>query len=250
MSKLMGGALVLQAGACLLFAGSAMAQDKSPETYVYSTYSVCDLAKQDRADEIYGQIDKAIYDGAVTDKSIAGYGYYAHHTGGHWRRVNYFVAPSIDGLLTAQKTIGDAIESKNKKLSDEAAGICGQHDDYMWRRQAGTSGSAAPGGYSFSAYYVCDSREKVADAIVAQLDAPVLDKLVADGKLKTWGWLEHIVGGKFRRLATMSAADLKSLMAARGELVAAVEGNPLGEQFTDICDSHDDYIWEIKFSNP
>ena|SRR5688572_14131639 len=250
MSKLMDGALVLQAGACLLFAGTATAQDKSPEMYVYSTYSVCDLAKQDRADEIYGQVDKAIYDAAVTDKSIAGYGYYAHHTGGRWRRVNYFMAPSIDGLLTAQKTIGDAVESKNKKLSDEAAGICGQHDDYIWLRQAGKAGSAKPGGYGFSTYYVCDSREKQADALVAQLYAPVLDKLVADGKLQTWGWLEHIVGGKFRRLATMSASDLASLTSARGELVAAVEGNALGDQFTDICDSHDDYIWEIKFSNP
>ncbi|MGH8244570.1 MAG: hypothetical protein ACRETY_14615 [Steroidobacteraceae bacterium] len=250
MSKLMGGALVLQAGACLLFAGTATAQDKSPEMYVYATYSVCDLAKQDRADEIYGQVDKAVYDGAVTDKSIAGYGYYAHHTGGRWRRVNYFMATSMDGLLTAQKRIGDAIESKNKKLSDEATGICGQHDDYIWLRQAGKTGSAAPGGYSFSTYYVCDSREKQADALVAQLYAPVLDKLVADGKLQTWGWLEHIVGGKFRRLATMTAADLGSLTTARGEFVAAVEGNALGDQFTEICDSHDDYIWEIKFSNP
>jgi|SRR5688572_1136390 len=250
MSKLMGGAFVLQAGACLLFAGAATAQDESPESYVYSTYSVCDLAKQERADEIFGEVDKAVFDAAVTDKSITGYGYYAHHTGGRWRRAQYFIAPSMDALLAAQKATGDAIDDKNKKLNDEAAGICGQHDDYIWLRQAGKAGSAAPGGYGFSTYYVCDSREKQADALVAQLYAPVLDKLVADGKLKTWGWLEHIVGGKFRRLATMTASDLKSLTAARGELVAAVEGNALGDQFTDICDSHDDYIWEINFSNP
>ena len=250
MSKLMGGALVLQAGACLLFAGAATAQDETADVYVYSTYSVCDLAKQDRADEIFGQVDKGVLDAAVADKSIMGYGYYAHHTGGRWRRTNYFTAPTLDALLAGQKSIGDAIEAKNKKLSDETAGICGQHDDYVWLRQAGKAGSTAPGGYGFSTYYVCDSREKQADALLAQLYAPVLDKLVADGKLKTWGWLEHIVGGKFRRLATMTASDLGSLTTARGELVAAVEGNALGDQFTDICDSHDDYIWEIKFSNP
>ena len=250
MSKLMGGALVLQAGACLLFAGAATAQDETADVYVYSTYSVCDLAKQDRADEIFGQVDKGVLDAAVADKSIMGYGYYAHHTGGRWRRTNYFTAPTLDALLAGQKSIGDAIEAKNKKLSDETAGICGQHDDYIWLRQAGKAGSTAPGGYGFSTYYVCDSREKQADALLAQLYAPVLDKLVADGKLNTWGWLEHIVGGKFRRLATMTASDLGSLTTARGELVAAVEGNALGDQFTDICDSHDDYIWEIKFSNP
>lgn len=244
------GALVLPACLCALAGTAAIAQDKPADSYVYATYSECDLNRQDRADEIFGQLDKPILDAAVADGTITSYGYNRHHTGGPWRVVNYFMAPTIDGLLAAQKKIGDATDAKNEKLNDEASAICGRHDDYIWRRVAGKIGTTSPGGAAFSTYYVCDSREKQADAIVEQLVAPVLDKQVADGKLKSWGWLEHIVGGDVRRLATMTAADLTSLMAARGELVEAIEGNALADQLSDICGSHSDYIWEVKYSNP
>jgi hypothetical protein len=80
--------------------------------------------------------------------------------------------------------------------------------------------------------------------------APVLDKMVADGKLKSWGWLEHIVGGKYRRLETISANDVKSLMEARAALVEALDGNPGGDLMTEICGEHTDYIWEIKAQAP
>ena len=72
--------------------------------------------------------------------------------------------------------------------------------------------------------------------------------MVADGKLKSWGYLEHIVGGQFRRLATMSATDMKAVMAARAEINKALTDNPLGDTFTEICDSHADYMWETKAS--
>ena len=81
--------------------------------------------------------------------------------------------------------------------------------------------------------------------------APTLDRMVTDGKIKSWGWNEHIVGGEYRRLATISASDVKTLMAARAELIEAMyEKNPLGDTFSEICGPHADYLWEIKFSNP
>jgi hypothetical protein len=46
----------------------------------------------------------------------------------------------------------------------------------------------------------------------------------------------------------MTATDMKSLMAARSKLTAALMDNPLGETFTEICDAHDDYMWEVKAS--
>lgn len=244
------GALALPVLWCLSFAGPAIAQDKKPESFTYATYSVCDLNKQDRADEIFAQLDKPILEAAVADGTITAYGYNAHNTGGRWRRVQYYMAPSIQALLDAGKKISDQVEAKNKKLADEYADICSAHDDYIWRRMAGSIGSVAPGGASFSTYYVCDSRETQADALVTAVYAPILDKLVADGKLKSWGWLEHIVGGQYRRLATMGAADMKTLMAARGEFVAALDDNELGDTFSDICDSHADYMWDVRSSKP
>jgi hypothetical protein len=251
MKTKLTGVLAFPACLGLLFGMTASAQDKPAETYIYGNYSVCDLDKQDRADEIYAQVEKPILDAAVTSGMIKGYGHYAHHTGGRWRRLQYFSASSVEDLLTSQKKLGDQSEAANKKLGDEAAGICNAHDDYIWRRVAGTSGSTSPGGFVFSTYYVCDSsREDQADALVQQVMAPIYDKMVAEGKLKSWGWLEHIVGGQYRRVDTIGAADLGSLMAARGALIEAFEDNAAGDAFTSICGSHTDYIWEVKHSNP
>ena len=250
MRKLLIGAIVLQAGAYLAVTGAAQAQDKPKESFTYATYYVCDVTKQDRADEIFNELDKPLYDAAVADGTITAYGYNAHQTGGKWRRVQYSMAPSIQALLDAQKKIGDQADAKNEKLGEEFGKICNSHDDYIWRRVAGSVGGVAPGGAAFSTYYVCNTREAQADALVEQVFAPVYDKMVADGKLESWGWLEHIVGGQFRRLATMSATDMKSLMEARAEINDAFSDNALGDTFTDICDSHADYMWEIKASKP
>lgn len=243
---------MLQASLLLGATTVAQAQDQAAESYIYGTYQVCDLAKQDRADEIFAQLDKPILDAAIADKSITSYGYYAHHTGGRWRRASFTTGPSVQALLDAQKKMGEQADATNKKLGKEYSAICNGHDDYIWRRVAGNAGAVMPdsGGAAFSTYYVCDgSRETQADAIVSQVLAPVYDKMVADGKLKSWGWLEHIVGGQFRRVATMSAADVKSLMAARAEAVQAMD-NEMGNAFGEICDSHADYIWDVKYSAP
>lgn len=226
---------------------TAIAQEK--DSYTYATYFYCDVTQQERADEIVEKLDKPVYDAAVTDGSITAWGWMAHHTGGKWRRAEYHQAPSIDALLAAQKKIGDQIDARNKALSTEAGKICNSHDDYIWRRVAGNAGPR--GKASFSVYYVCDSgREDQADALVKRVFAPMYDKLVADGKLMTWGWMEHIVGGEYRRLSTITAADVNSLVAARTSIVTAMQDDPLAAALDDICGSHADYIWEIKFEKP
>jgi hypothetical protein len=193
---------------CLFLTATAQADNHEQEVFVYGTYSVCDLTQQERVDEIFEKLDKPIYDAAV----------------------------------------GEQIDAKNAKMSTEASKICNKHEDYIWRRVAGGAGTSEPGKAVFSTYYVCDSREAQADALVTQVFAPAYDKLVADGDLTSWGYLEHIVGGHVRRVATMTSADMKSLMAARAKLTAALMDNPLGETFTNICDAHDDYMWEVKAS--
>lgn len=251
MTKSATGTMALGALMVLGATATAQAQDQAAEVYVYGTYSVCDLAKQERSDEIFAQLDKGILDAAVADKTISSYGLYAHHTGGPWRRLSYTTGPSVQALLDAQQKIGEKADAMNKKLGQEYSTICNSHDDYIWHRVAGSAGSVSPGGAVFSTYYVCDgTRESQADALVQQVFAPAYDKMVADGKLKSWGWLEHIVGGKYRRVATMGATDVKALMAARAEIVQAFTDNAAGDAFTEICDSHTDYIWNVKHTNP
>jgi hypothetical protein len=38
-------------------------------------------------------------------------------------------------------------------------------------------------------------------------------------------------------------------MAARARLVEALTDNPLTDTFTQMCDAHDDYMWEVKASS-
>lgn len=251
MRKLFTGAIGLQACLFLMLAGTAQAEDKPAEAFTYATYHVCDITKQERADAIFEQLQKPIYDAAVADGTITNYGWLVHHTGGKWRRGMYFGASSVQGLLDAQEKIGNQIDAKNEKLSTEFGQICNSHDDYIWHRLAGNVGTVARGGAAFSVYSVCDvSREEQADALVTQVFTPIFDKMVADGKLKSWGYIEHVVGGDVRRTMTMSATDMKSLMATRAEVIDKVLDNPLGDVFTDICGKHADYMWEIKFANP
>ena len=245
------GALVLPACLCLLFGTAASAQDTPDDVYVYSTYHYCDFSGQDRADEIFAQLQKPASEAAIKDGTISSYGWLAHQTGGKWRRADYFTAGSVQALLDAQKQMNSGDDAKSKKLFAEFGGICSSHEDYIWRRVAGNIGVTARGGAAFSTYYVCDQgRESQADSIVTTAIGPILDKMVADGKLKTWGWNEHIVGGDYRRLATMSAADVKTLLEARAAFVEALDENPAGDMLTDICPSHADYIWEIKSQAP
>jgi hypothetical protein len=249
MSKF--GALVLPACLCLLSGTTAGAQDKPAEVFVYTTYHYCDFSKQDRADEIYAQSQKPVNEALVKDGSISSYGWLAHKTGGKWRRADYYTAGSVQALLDAQEKMGNQADPKNKKIDAEFGSICSSHDDYIWRRVAGNIGTVNRGGAAFSTYYVCDqNRETEADALVTQVFGPVYDKMVSDGKLKSWGWNEHIVGGSYRRLATFSGADMKSLKEARAAIVNAIDDNELGSTFTDICGDHTDYMWEIKFQAP
>ena len=251
MRKLFTGAFALQACLLLAIAGLAQAQDKPKDAYVYVTYFNCDVTQQERADQIFDQLYRPFYDAAFAGTAITNYSWLAHQTGGKWRRALVHGAPGIQALLDSQKKIGDQIDAKDKKLSDELGKICNSHDDYIWKSIAGNTLTAARGSAAFSTYYVCDSRrEKQADALVKQVFAPIYDKLIADGKLKSWGWLEHIVGGEYRRLATMSGADMKTVLEARASVNQALMDNPLGDTFTDICGSHTDYMWEIKSSKP
>lgn len=247
MMRTMTTTAALSLLASLALSPLTQAEEKPPESFIYATYFQCDVTKQERADEIFQQLNQPLWEAAVDDGTATGWGYLAHHTGGKWRRVFYYRAPTMEALLAAQDKVGDQIEAKNKKLNTEFGTICNSHDDYIWRAVAGKGSEQARGKVAFSVYFQCDvNREAEADALVKLVFAPIYDKLVADGKMISWAWNEHIVGSQYRRLATMSAADVNTLMKARADVVQAIQDNPLGRTFDGICTSHADYMWEIK----
>jgi len=230
--------------------GLAAQEEEQAGGYFYATYFNCDVSRQEQADTLVKANTVPVWDAAVADGTIRGWGWLAHQTGGTWRRIQWHMADSIAGLLTAQKTIGERMDAALGDADDEFGKICNSHDDYIWKIEAGNGAVDARGKASISVYMVCDiAREERADEIVKKVFAPVYDKALADGKIKSWGWNSHIIGGKYRRLATMTGANFPDLIKARGEILGAIYGedeNAEAREFSDICTSHSDYLWEIQ----
>ena len=232
---------------------TALAQEEETESYVYGTYYYCDPMKEEAADAFVAEKMKPVYDKAVEDGTINAWGWLAHHTGGKWRRVLYTSAGSVDKLLDGN----DATRAKVAEATgnDMTLGkACKMHDDYIWQSENVGSGNEERGEAGFSVYYTCDqNRESRADEIVKESFGPVYDKLVVDGKLTSWGWSGHFVGGHFRRLATMTGTSHKAILAARDSVIETMYAdgeNEAGREFTEICGDHVDYMWNLQLETP
>ena len=151
--------------ATLPMAAVAQEEEEKSKGFIYATYYYCDAGGSERVDEITKKITAPKQEQGVKDGIIQGWGWLAHHTGGLWRRAQYFVAPTLDELLDAQEALQSDDDPKTEKLEKEFAAICRSHQDYIWERLSGGSGDNG-GDAAFSVYYVCDeSREERADEI-------------------------------------------------------------------------------------
>lgn len=226
--------------------------EDGPVAYSYATYMYCKVgeANEARVDEIAKE-NAAVFDAVLEEGTMTAWGWLAHQTGGKWRRLSYFSADTIEALWDVQ----DALNEKFAALPDggnnaEFFKLCYAHDDYVWGVLAG-SDTDSRGDVSMSVYHVCDiAREDRADEIMKNDFAPVMDKAVEDGKIASWGWLSHIVGGKYRRLQTMTGESYQSVLKARGEILGAILDMESAQEFTDICGSHSDYLWDIQIEHP
>ncbi len=241
--------LVLLPG-LLLVAGAANAQDdKAPERYTYATYFYCNTSNEGLADKYVEESETPVMDKLVDDGTYLGWGWLRHHTGGQWRRIRYFQTDSLQNAIAGIDAMGEAFDEAFGE-DDQGIGVsCDSHDDYVWKVEAGTSG-VDRGSAGLSVYFSCKiTEEDRADEIVAENFAPIYDKLVKEGKITSWGWQSHVVGGWFRRLFTMSGKDYATLLAARGEALAAqfAEDNKAGAEFSGICSAHHDYLWDIVY---
>lgn len=225
----------------------AVAQDEDEsESYIYATYFYCKTGSQDKAEEWVKTTTAPVYDAAVKDGTIKGWGWLGHHTGGKWRAIQYHMSDSVAGLLKAQETLAERVGDGDGGAFQES---CSAHDDYIWQSQAGNVDTAKRGTAALSVYHVCNiNKEERADEIVEKAFAPVYEKALAEGKIQSWGWNTHVVGGKYRRLATMTAQSFEQVLAARGEILEQIYGdgdNPMAMEFNEICTSHSDYLWQV-----
>ncbi len=235
---------------------ACMAQEEEedgPIAYSYATYSYCKLSGQDRADEIVKETEAAVYNELGEEGVISNWGWLSHHTGGRWRRVLFYTDDTVDGLLDAQEEMGERFDALDSE--DDRSDICYAHDDYIWAVDlAGGPSDGARADAGLSVYYICnESTEDRADEIFESTFAPLLDQAVEDGKIATWSWLSHFIGGKYRRLQSITGADHKALLAARGDLLDALYGgdepNAEAVEFNKICNGHTDYMWDTVITS-
>ncbi len=104
--------------ALLLSFSVISAENKEKETYVYSTYFQCDVEQEEAVDNLVKKSYAPIYNAAVKDGTISGWGWFEHYAGGQWRRLMYHAAPSISQLLKSQSSIGKKIEKKTGQRYD------------------------------------------------------------------------------------------------------------------------------------
>ena len=135
---------------------------------------------------------------------------------------------------------------------DNAFGkACNSHDDYVWKIES-SSGQidGRRGKVGISTYFECDvAKENRADEIIAKVIAPVLNAHMGSGKLVSWGWSSHIIGGKFRRFSSMTAENIEQLLAVREMIfdkLYAPNGPKEAKEFDQICNPHQDYLWDVN----
>lgn len=240
--------LMMTAALLLLLPISAAAQDD--EEYIYVTYFECDPSMEWLADGVFEMVQKPAYEKAVADGALNNYGWLVHHTGGHWRRALWRSADSVDALMASFDVLAANTDSSMSDAGAQFSKICNRHEDYIWQVSGGSGAvpeDAPEEGVGISVYFRCDqNREERADEIVANTIGPRYDAQVENGNIRSWGWLSHIVGGEIRRVATMRADNWSSLFTARSAIIQAMtdgEASEAGEEFTDICGDHEDYLW-------
>jgi hypothetical protein len=256
MSRMSVTGCVLAIAMLLPIGGSAQQEQEPLRPYVYGMYFECDVARQGLADEIFELAYMPAFEAAVDDGTIGSFGWLAHHTGSKWRRLQYHSSPELGPLLSVLGTVNREVGEKYPEMRRAFSEVCGTHDDYIWQQVSGSRGGDVTqprGEVGFSVYFQCDpSRESRADEIVESVFAEVYDSQVAAGRIDSWGWMEHVIGGKWRRIVTMTAADRKSLIAARSAIVEEIDTGRVdaAREFDSICGSHQDFIWNIVHEKP
>ena len=163
------------------------------------------------------------------------------------------MSPTLADAFNNQAAIFTEIYADNEAGRQARSAACAARDDYIWARQQGSAPGTDRGPVSYSVYYVCDiNGQDRADEIWAEANAPYLNQLQEEGQIASWSWQTHIVGGRYRRLQTITGADYASVVQANGGLSQYADDNhpELGEEFNDICGSHSDYLWDIVHEAP
>jgi len=162
---LVSKAITLVGIAALSTVALAQEEEEAQAIFTYATYFYCDVNGQDKVDEIVKTTNQPVYDQMVKEGLLKRWGWLAHHTGGKWRRVQYYQAGSVEALLDAQEEMNKRFDAMEDDGNTTFGSVCNAHDDYIWEVESGSGGEGRSDA-GFSVYYKCDeTKEERADEI-------------------------------------------------------------------------------------
>ena len=97
-----------------------------------ATYLVCDVSREDRADEIVTEVFAPVWDEHVRAGDIAGWFWNAHDVGGRFRRLLSFSGADPASVMNGRDVALSALESEHADALEEFSSICSGHVDYVW----------------------------------------------------------------------------------------------------------------------
>ena len=101
--------------------------------------------------------------------------------------------------------------------------------------------------FAYATYFICTpDGESRADEIINTSFKPHYDAAVEHGDIASWSWLQHFIGGKWRRVLVIIAPNIDAIIDSSGALGEIIEDQTpeAGRAFSAICSSHEDYIWQ------
>lgn len=97
-----------------------------------STYYICEAAREGRADQIFRELLAPIYQKHTDMGHLTNWGFFAHRSGGPYRRLETFSGADHKTLLDMQNAIYSEAGETDALAFNEFRQICGSHTDYMW----------------------------------------------------------------------------------------------------------------------
>ncbi len=111
-------------------APTEVGQDRSPAGV--STYHVCDLAGQARADTLVMDVFAPVFNRHVEAGDLNSWSWLAHQVGGKFRRLAVYDGADHTTILNTLDQVIAELQNEHPAAFREFGEICSTHEDYWW----------------------------------------------------------------------------------------------------------------------
>ena len=241
------------AALCVAYAAPTAAQEED-QSYIYGIYFQCAPGSVGDAVQSIRDYWTPSMAEHVEAGHLTAHGALTHSTGNDWSLVLYHVGTDVNEVTAAVQSGGAYGDNPEASAAFDEA--CPTHEDYVWTTSLSSEPMAEAASdraeAAMSVYWVCDEgKEAAADLIFESVMADDWNEQVEAGLVNSWSWNQHYLGGKYRRLLAIDGPDHASLLEARENVIeAGAEHGGLMSVFSDVCNGHQDNLYDVQISAP